>query len=173
MSADLEQLKVRMDALEQRLAQLERPEWPSHEEVASRFEPLLRALENRDLQILFRNSSLASWAEAVVTLPEDLLEKIRGSLSANAWRDFGADVARVRRSTGILSRRREIMKVMRQLEKMGEIQFGVEGDLTWPRPEPLPYAAPHLTEKPEPDPQVLQWLGSVFKVVAARPRKRV
>lgn len=170
---DLSELKSRLDMLERRVKVLEAPEWPSYDEAASRFEPLLHALESRDLQTLFRCSDLLSWAEAIVTLPEDLLDKIRGSLSDNAWRDLAGDAKRVRRSRGIILRRQEIMKVMRQLEKMGEIQFGAEGDFTWTRPEPLPYSRPHVFEDPSPDPEVQHWLDFVLKPVEVRPKKRV
>lgn len=124
--SELAQLKSKFDALELRVKLLEKEslseEWPAWDMTDKIFVEMLQKIEEPySLQRLIRETSLEAWAKAAVTLPQDLLVKIRNNISAHNWDELTYFAHEVENQRTITSHRQEILRMVRKEEECGFI----------------------------------------------------
>jgi hypothetical protein len=182
-SSELAQMKLKFEALEQRVKDLEESKrsawWPDGEEADRVFIDMLRCLEPTSLQYLMRETTLDNWAKAAIMLSLDLLSKIRNNISAHVWDQF-VDSAREEDSLRhVSSNRSQILRTMQQMYEMGMFYIDWE-EPPLPRRKVTPLSV-YPPNSPDPEAEAAEqraakelkdWMEGTLREAGRLPRQK-
>lgn len=128
MDAEAErQLLERVKALEDQVARLSgevrEPETP--EAATQRVIEVMNDIDEKSLQRVLRQMAKADWAPTFFGLPRKAIEKLKASVSKNAWGELVENWRLELYSKYRHAEHRQFLNLIRQLEEMGEIVLAV------------------------------------------------